>query len=171
MRKNIIFGMVFLLIMTSVSAYSITGELSDNDILDLKDNVNLDVSYNRYAIDDETIIFYFDMDDYNRNENNGEFTNVKIRKTFEAGLDTNILISCLEENDDKYCYDNYINNDKMVIISNEQEEREIAPIKMQLNEEITAIRNKVESYKTEIKADRSPIRNFIESLNIKNILG
>lgn len=171
MRKSIIFGVVFLLVMTSVSAYSITGELSDNDILDLKDNVNLDVSYNSYAIDDETIIFYFDMDDYNRNENNGEFTNVKIRKTFEASLDTNVLISCLKENDDKYCYDNYINNDKMVIISNEQEEKEIAPIKMQLNEEIAAIRNKIESYKTEIRADRSPIRNFIESLNIKNILG
>ena len=29
----------------------------------------------------------------------------------------------------------------------------------------------VESNKTEIRADRSPIRNFIESLNLGNILG
>jgi len=167
MRKLIIFGIALLLVITSVNAYEVLEELSDNELLNLEDNLDLDVSYGSYLINDDEIIFSFDIDDYKRRDG----ANLKIRRTFEAVLDVNILISCLEENDGNYCYDAYINGNELVIIENDQEETETAPIRMQLNEEITAIRNKVSNYQNEIRADRNPLRNFIEGLNLRNILG
>ena len=136
MRKIIIFGLVFLLFMTSVNAYSITEELSDNEFLNLGNDINLEVSYENYVVNDEEIIFYFEMDDYNRDDGN----NFRIRKRFEAMLETEMLVTCLEENDNDYCYDNYINGDSIVVV----DEDEVIPVKMQLTEEVTSIRNKVE---------------------------
>lgn len=171
MRTLIIFGIALMLAITGVSAFEVLEELTDNEILDLSDNLNLDASYESYAINDETLIFYFNLDDYRRTENNGEFTNTKVRNKFEASLDVNAIVSCLDDNEGDYCYDTFINGNEKVIIANGDEEKDIAPIKMQLNEEITAVRNKVESYKGEIRRDRNPIINFIESLNIGAILG
>lgn len=176
MRKIIIFGIVFLMMFTLVSAdnFRRVGELEDNDILNInEDRINdrLDIVYEGSSTIDETIIFYFNMNDFRRDEVEGEFINFEIRKRFGTSLDIEILNSCLAENNNDYCYNTFIDNNNTVIIENGEEEIEIAPIKKQLIEEVNAIKNKVRIYKIEIRRNRNPIVNFIEGLNLGNILG
>ena len=81
--------MVLLLLPTGLADRNIRvlNEINNEDFLNIRgDNIDLNESYLGYnfTIDRETIIFYFDMDEYIIENNK----NKKIRKTMETTIET-----------------------------------------------------------------------------------
>jgi hypothetical protein len=157
--KRIIILTIMILLLLPISLADrnirVIEDIEDNDFLRIRgDNIDLDIEYLGYQIINhrETIVFNFDMDDYERRGN----VNRRVRKTFEASIDTSVLQECLTKEDIEFCKNKYIlsqNNDEGV-----------RPILFQRNEEVNNIRNNINIQQEEIRENRNPIINFLNGL-------
>jgi len=130
-------------------------DVNDNNFLNLNEN-NHPVSYNGYVIGEEEVNFYFNIRDYERNE---EGNNSRYLRSLETTLENDVLEWCLAQDNNGAC-SRFIN-------SNEEQEfngRKIKTIKMQVDEEREVIRERMLEIKQEIRRNRNPLRNFLEGL-------
>ena len=149
--------MVLLLLPTGLADRNIRvlNEINNEDFLNIRgDNIDLNESYLGYnfTIDRETIIFYFDMDEYIIENNK----NKKIRKTMETTIETYKINKCLIEQNTNYCKNKFILSEENI--------NGTRPIIFQKNQEIKNIRNNIGLYQDELRINRNPIINFLNRL-------
>lgn len=127
--------------------------INNNNFLNVSENLN--VNYVGYQREEEYVMFFFSITDYERNQ---EGINYRVLRSMDTTLDNDVLSYCIRN---RNCNDFITPNNKV-----DFRNRSIETLQYQVTKEKNIVRNRISEIKDLIRRDDN-IDNYLEDLEIE----